>query len=101
MGVVGAYAPMAWNSPSTLHRATRWALQLVDAHFASHVAGLGYLVELAHPATHTLLEAEPDLALYGPVELVFQAFEGDAASYPAEEPEHDELLGLAAWIRGS
>ena len=54
------------------------ALQLVDAHFAGrHVTGFGYLWEFGHPVTPHALEAEPDLALYSTVELVFEALEGD------------------------
>src|SRR5918997_4533049 len=86
----------AWNSPSTLQRATGRSSTLycftVPGATSSVEANLWNSGTLGDP----LLEAEPDLALYGPVELLLEALERDAARNLAEEHEHYELLGLGA-----
>src|ERR687897_3176017 len=70
------------------------ALHLVDAHLAwSNIPGLGYLVELGH-LCYPFFEAEPDLGLYRPVQLLLEARQRNAARDLAEEAEDHELLGL-------
>src|SRR5829696_1449185 len=89
---------MAWNSPSTLQSATRWPSSSstpTSPGATSPVSAILWYSPIR--LRHSLLEAKSDLALYSPIELVFQALQRDPARDLPEETEHDELLGLAAW----
>src|SRR5919199_101697 len=55
-----------------------------------------YLLELGHTLCYPLFEAQPDLALYRSIQLLFKAFERYPARHLAEEAEYHELLGLLA-----
>src|ERR671933_1238219 len=83
----------------SLHVAQRYGpvLYLVLPHLAGgDLIHPRYLVELGHVLSHPLFEAQPDLTLYRPIQLLLEALERYPARHLAEEAEYHKLLGFLA-----